>query len=179
MHFDHAKALLMFIQAGDHRNVDDVTINLWASEIPDNVEAADAFAAVRMFRARPDSELARFPYLDLPTFRSYHRRALEARRVETRRQAALGAAPAVLMPPVTQAAARAHDPEAFDEAFNEGRRQAAADRAYRRAKLDGATETDARAAGQDAYQNTKKINRGERATHAETPARLGDIQGEK
>ncbi|WBF79013.1 helicase loader [Arthrobacter phage Bolt007] len=154
MNIDDTKKLLIFIQAGDKRKLSEADLALWAEEVPDRLELEDALQAVRDFRARPETELMRYPYLDLTVFRVFVKRILDRRNAAARAEVARAAIEPAPHIAVTKGALRQRDPEEFQRLHDEGRATGNADRAYTYARRHGAPEVEAREAGQAAYQET-------------------------
>ncbi|UKH48333.1 hypothetical protein SEA_LILMAC1015_47 [Arthrobacter phage Lilmac1015] len=154
MNIDDTKTLLLYIQAGDKRKLSEADLALWANEVPDRLHIDDALQAVREFRARPEAELMRYPYLDITVFRVYVKRVLDRRSAAERAEEARKAIEPAPHVAVTAGALRQRDPEQFQKLHDEGRATGNADRAYTYARRHGAPEAEARAAGQAAYEET-------------------------
>jgi hypothetical protein len=148
------KKLLMFIQAGDGRQLSDADLAYWTNELPPMLDLETALEAVREFRFRPEPEIAKFRWLDITALQVYVRRIVAKRNAAALAEAAKRALPSAPHVAVTARGLRQRDPATWDELVAHGRADGNADRAYTQARMNGAPEDEARAAGERAYHET-------------------------
>lgn len=155
MHENEVKELLLYIQAGDGRQLSNADLAYWTNELPPMLTLPDAIEAVRLFRNRPEAEVAKYRWLDITILRVYVKRLMDARRAaELREEAKLAIEPAPHVA-VNERRLRIRDPEEWDRLKGAGRAEGNADRAYTHARrVLGLPEAEARAAGQAAYEQT-------------------------
>lgn len=148
------KKLLLFIQAGDGRQLSEADLAYWTTELPPMLDLETALEAVREFRARPEPEVLKHRWLDLTVLRIYVKRIADRRRALALREEAQKALPGPPHRAVTARGLRQKDPARWDELVSAGRAEGNADRAYTQARNAGLPDAEARAAGEAEYQRT-------------------------
>lgn len=166
------KKLLMFIQAGDGRQLSEADYAYWTSELPPMLDLETALEAVREFRFRPEPEVLKFRWLDITVFQIFVKRIMAKRNAAKLAEAAKLALPSAPSRAVTARGLRDRDPAKWDELVANGRADGNADRAYTQARMAGKTDAEARVVGEAEYHATFRRIEAEKAAgkkSAESP----------